>query len=105
MAFLKIHYVPSGLSYEDEMNRDRIFLGAGGNSIRQKLLQEKILDLQECIDICSTNEKTTSQLINIPKYPTQWKTSAQEGQRLTEAGADRGKQRYDEDQYLPFKYC
>ena len=47
------------------MIRDKIFLGARGNSIRQTLLQEEILDLQECIDICKTYEKTTSQLSNI----------------------------------------
>ena len=45
------------------MIRGRISLGVRGNSIRQKLLQEKILE--ECIDICRTNEKTASQLSNI----------------------------------------
>ena len=40
---------------EDEMIRDRIVLGVRDNSTRKKLLQEKKLDLQKCIDICRTN--------------------------------------------------
>lgn len=42
---------------EDEMIRDRIVLGIRDNSTRKKLLQEKKLDLQRCIDICRANEK------------------------------------------------
>lgn len=44
---------------EDEMIRDRIVLGIRDNSTRKKLLQEKKLDLQRCIDICRANEKNS----------------------------------------------
>lgn len=47
---------------EDEMIRDQIVLGIRDNSTCKKLLQEKKLDLQICIDICRANEKTASQL-------------------------------------------
>jgi hypothetical protein len=50
---------------EDEMIRDRIVFGVRDNHTRKKLLQEKKLDLQRCIDICRSNEKSESQLKSI----------------------------------------
>ncbi|XP_062574516.1 uncharacterized protein K02A2.6-like [Saccostrea cucullata] len=50
---------------EDEMIRDRIVIGVRDNHTRKKLLQEKNLDLQRCIDICRSNEKSESQLKSI----------------------------------------
>ncbi|XP_061195310.1 uncharacterized protein K02A2.6-like [Saccostrea echinata] len=50
---------------EDEMIRDRIVIGVRDNHTRKKLLQEKKLDLQRCIDICRSNEKSESQLKSI----------------------------------------
>lgn len=47
---------------EEEMIRDRIVLGIRDNHTRKKLLQEKDLDLQRCVDICRANEKSSSQL-------------------------------------------
>ncbi|XP_061188181.1 uncharacterized protein LOC133196273 [Saccostrea echinata] len=49
---------------EDEMIRDRIVIGFRDNHTRKKLLQKK-LDLQRCIDICRSNEKSESQLKSI----------------------------------------
>ncbi|XP_061190282.1 uncharacterized protein LOC133198160 [Saccostrea echinata] len=50
---------------EDEMIRDCIVIGVRDNHTRKKLLQEKKLDLQRCIDICRSNEKSESQLKSI----------------------------------------
>ena len=91
------------------MNRDRIFFGVRGNRIRQKLLQEKILDLQECIDICSTNEKTASQLSNTEELQY-LKSILLNGKPQPKKDNGSLKQEQieenkDEDQYLPFKYC
>lgn len=36
----------------EEMIRDRIVLGIRDNCTQKKLLQEKGLDLQRCVDIC-----------------------------------------------------
>ena len=47
---------------EEEMIRDRIVLGIRDNHTRKKLLQEKKLDLQRCVDICRASEKSNSQL-------------------------------------------
>lgn len=44
------------------MIRDGIILGVKDNHTRKKLLQEKKLDLQRCIDVCRSNEKSESQL-------------------------------------------
>lgn len=42
---------------KDEMIRDRIVLGILDNNTRKKLLQEKKLDLQRCLDICRAMKK------------------------------------------------
>ncbi|XP_062576513.1 uncharacterized protein K02A2.6-like [Saccostrea cucullata] len=47
---------------QEEMIRDRIVLGIRDNHTRKKLLQEKGLDLQRCVDICRASEKSSSQL-------------------------------------------
>ena len=44
------------------MIRDRIVLGIRDNHTRKKLLQEKGLDLQRCVDIFRASEKSNSQL-------------------------------------------
>lgn len=44
------------------MIRDRIVLGIKDNHTCKMLLQEKKLDLQRCIDICRSTEKSESQL-------------------------------------------
>lgn len=44
------------------MIRDRIVHGIRDNHTRRKLLQEKGLDLQRCVDMCRANEKSSSQL-------------------------------------------
>lgn len=46
---------------EDEMIRDRIVLGVKDNHTRKNLLQEMKLDLQRCIEVCRSNEKSESQ--------------------------------------------
>lgn len=47
---------------EEEMIRDRIVVGIRDNHTRKKLLQEKGLDQQRCVDICRANEKSSYQL-------------------------------------------
>lgn len=44
------------------MIRVRIDLGIRDNHTLKKLLQEKGLNLQRCVDICRANEKSSSQL-------------------------------------------
>lgn len=44
------------------MIRDRIVVGIRDNHTRKKLLHEKGLDLQRCVDICRANEKSSYQL-------------------------------------------
>ena len=42
--------------------RDRIVLGVNDENTRKRLLQERKLTLEKCLDICRTYEKTASQL-------------------------------------------
>ena len=46
----------------DQLIRDRMFLGVRDQQTRKKLLQERNLTLQRCIDICKSAEITSSQL-------------------------------------------
>ena len=46
----------------DELIRDRIVVGIRDSRTCKKLLQETKLDLQRCIDICRSNEKSESQM-------------------------------------------
>nr|XP_022296799.1 uncharacterized protein K02A2.6-like [Crassostrea virginica] len=96
---------------EDEMIRDRIVLGVRDNSTRKKLLQEKKLDLQKCIDICRANEKTASQLRNIEEVqyvkskPHKGRPQPKKDKGHRVQGAYEGKPKYEDDQYSPCKYC
>lgn len=47
------------------MIRDCIVLGVKDNHTCKKLLKEKKLDLQRCIDVCRSNTKSESQLKSI----------------------------------------
>lgn len=47
---------------KEEMIRDIIVLGIRDNHTWKKVLQEKGLDLQRCVDICRVNEISSSQL-------------------------------------------
>ena len=92
---------------EDEMIRDRIVLGVRDNSTRKKLLQEKKLDLQKCIDICRANEKTASQLRNIEEVqyvkskPHKGRPQPKKDKGHRVQGAYGGKPKYEDDQYSP----
>ena len=47
---------------KDSLLRDRIVFGVRDNGVRERLLQERRLDLSRCIDICRTHENTISQM-------------------------------------------
>ncbi|GFN86354.1 retrovirus-related pol polyprotein from transposon 17.6 [Plakobranchus ocellatus] len=47
---------------EDRMIRDRIVIGIINDKTREKLLEEKDLDLQKCLDICRAGETAQSQI-------------------------------------------
>lgn len=85
------------------MIRDRIVLGIRDNSTRKKLLQEKWLDLQRCIDICRANEKKASQLKDIEdvqfarSIPFKGKYLKGKGQRNQSTSGN--KVIYDNDQH------
>lgn len=94
---------------EDEMIRDQIVLGIRDNSTRKKLLQEKKLDLQRCIDICRANEKTASQLKDIEdeqfvkSMPFKGKYLKGKGQRNQSTSGNKVK--YDNDQPRLCSFC
>lgn len=50
------------VSLKEELIGDRIIIGIRDNNTREKLLQERNLNIQKCIDICRANKKTESQL-------------------------------------------
>ena len=52
-------------SLHDSLVRDRIVFGVQSKHTRQKLLQERKLTLEKCIDICHSNEATSSQMKEI----------------------------------------
>ena len=52
-------------SLHDSLVRDRIVFGVQSKHTRQKLLQERKLTLEKCIDICRSNEATSSQMKEI----------------------------------------
>ena len=52
-------------SLHDSVIRDRIAFGVQSKHTRQKLLQECKLTLEKCMDICSSNEATSSQIKEI----------------------------------------
>ena len=52
-------------SLHDSLVRDRIVFGVQSKHMRQKLLQERKLTLEKCIDICRSNEATSSQMKEI----------------------------------------
>ncbi|CAH3165904.1 unnamed protein product [Pocillopora meandrina] len=52
-------------SLHDSLVRDRIVFGIQSKHMRQKLLQEHKLTLKKCIDICRSNEATSSQMKEI----------------------------------------
>ena len=54
-------------SLHDSLVRDRIVFGVQSKHTRQKLLQERKLTLEKCIDICRSNEATSSQMKEIAK--------------------------------------
>ena len=71
-------------SLHDSLVRDRIVFGVQSKHTRQKLLQERKLTLEKCIDICRSNEATSSQMkeiasgsnleaVNKVEYPTRGK--------------------------------
>ncbi|GFR80074.1 monomeric sarcosine oxidase [Elysia marginata] len=47
---------------EDRMIRDRIVIGIINDKAREKLLEEKDLDLQKCLNICRAGETAQSQI-------------------------------------------
>ena len=52
-------------SLHNSLVRDRIVFGVQSKHTRQKLLQERKLTLEKCIDICRSNEATSSQMKEI----------------------------------------
>lgn len=51
----------------DSLIRDRIVIGIESNATQKRLLQEKHLTLQRCIDICKANETSEKQTQDINK--------------------------------------
>ena len=50
----------------DSLIKDRIVLGVNSNATRKKLLQVRGLTLNQCLDMCRSNEATNSQMKTIP---------------------------------------
>ena len=68
----------------DSLIKDRIVLGVNSNATRKKLLQVRGLTLNQCLDLCRSNEATNSQMKTISgsdavhkigegKTPAEWK--------------------------------
>ena len=52
------------ISLKDSLIRDRLVLGFYDSNTRARLLQERVLTLKNCIDICCSFENATSERKN-----------------------------------------
>ena len=75
----------------DSILCDRIVLGIRDKHTRQRLLQERKLDLKKCIDICRSTEATNSQLKTISAAQSEDVHGVKDKQQLPKRRFDRSK--------------